>query len=98
MASCPECKRELPWGNAFKPGGGFGLPDKRNLECPYCGAPLEPVRWTDYVVLVVVLAVLLAARKVLGPLVDGELLAVGVVVVAAYHLLKLLRRRVNGDR
>ena len=87
MTVCPECGKRLPSGTAFQHGAGFGLPDRRSLDCPYCGAPLEPVRWTTLAALFVILAVALAARKLIEPLLDWRVVAFLVVLVVAYHAL-----------
>ncbi len=97
MSACPECGKRLPWGTAFTGGKGFGLPDRTTLDCPYCGAPLEPVRWTTLAALFLILAIAMAARKLveplLEPLLDWRTVAILVGLVAAYHLWAIRRRR-----
>jgi hypothetical protein len=97
--TCPECGAELPAGTAFQGDAGVGLPDKRTLDCPYCGAPLEPLRWRHLLVLAVVLAAALAARKLIGPLLDWRIVAVVCVLVVAHHVREVVRwrRRRRGD-
>ncbi len=87
MASCPECDKELPWGTAFGPGRNIGPPDKRQLDCPYCGAPLEPLRWTGLAVLAVVLGLMMLAGKVLGPLIDWKVLVIVGTIGLLHHVL-----------
>ncbi len=97
MTVCPECGKRLPSGTAFQLGARFGLPDRRSLDCPYCGAPLEPVRWTTVAALFVILALAVAARKLIGPLIepllDWRAVAFLVVLVVAYHALAIRRWR-----
>lgn len=93
MNVCPECERVLPWGTAFRRGVRLGLPDKRELDCPYCGAPLEPIRWTTLAVLFLILAVALTARKLIAPLLDWRAAAVLIALVVAHHVIALLRWR-----
>ena len=87
MASCSECERELPGGTAYDPGGNVGPADKRKLDCPYCGAPLEPIRWTDLGVLAAVLGLLMLARKLLGPLIDWKVFVVVGTIGVVHHFL-----------
>ena len=94
--TCPECEAELPAGTAFETDAGVGLPDRRTLDCPYCGAPLERLRWRDLLVLAAVLAVVLTARKLLAPLfdfLDWRVVVVAGLVVLAYHVREILRWR-----
>ena len=100
MNTCPECGKRLPWGPAFRSGAGIGLPDKRTLDCPYCGYPLEPIRWTTFAALATILALAIAARKLiqplLEPLLDWKTLAILVVLVVLHHIWALRRWR-RGD-
>jgi hypothetical protein len=91
--TCPECGARLPEGTAFQTGAGVGPPDGRTLDCPYCGAPLEPLRWRYLALLAAVLAVVVAARRLIDPLLDWRIVAVLCVVVAAHHLRDILRWR-----
>ncbi len=97
MNACPECGKRLPWGTAFQRGAGFGLPDKRTLDCPYCGAPLEPIRWTTLAALFLILAIAIAARRLIGPLLepllDWRTIAILVGLVAAHHVWAIRRWR-----
>ena len=97
MSACPECGKRLPWGTALTRTERLGLPDRRSLDCPYCGAPLEPVRWTTLAVLFLILAIAIAARKLveplLEPLLDWRTMAILVGLVAAYHLWAIRRWR-----
>ena len=89
MPSCPECDRELPGGTAFDPGGNVGPADKRKLDCPYRGAPLEPIRRTDMALLATVSGLLILARKLLGPLIDWKVFVVVGTLGLVHHLLAL---------
>jgi hypothetical protein len=91
--TCPECERQLPEGSAFQTGAGLGPPDLRTLDCPYCGAPLEPLRWRHLLLLAGILAVAAVARKLIGPLLDWRLVAVLCVLVVAHHVREVLRWR-----
>lgn len=91
--TCPDCEAQLPDGSAFQRGPSFGLPDNRTLDCPYCGAPLEPLRWRHLLVLAAVLAIGLAARKLIGPLLDWRIVAAACVLVVAHHVREVLRWR-----
>jgi hypothetical protein len=91
--TCPECERQLPDGSAFQRDAGLGLPDLRTLDCPYCGAPLEPLRWRHLLALAAILAAAMAARKLIGPLLDWRLVAVLCVLVIAHHVREVLRWR-----
>lgn len=75
----------------------MGLPDRRTLDCPYCGAPLEPIRWTTLAPLFLILAIAIAARKLLEPLLepllDWRTVAILVGLVAAHHLWAIRRWR-----
>ncbi len=93
MTVCPECEKRLPSGTAFQRGARFGLPDRRSLDCPYCGAPLEPVRWTTLAALFAILAISIAARRLIGPLLDWRVVALLVVLVVAHHVLAIRRWR-----
>jgi hypothetical protein len=97
MNACPECGKQLPWGTAFMSGEGVGLPDKRELDCPYCGAPLEPIRWTALAPLFLVIVIAIAARKLLEPLIepllDWRTLVIVVSLVAAHHIWAIRRWR-----
>jgi len=73
--------------------GGVGLPDNRSMDCPYCGAPLEPLRWRDLLVLAVVLAVVIAAHRLFRLQLDWRILAVLFVLGVAYHIRELVRWR-----
>jgi len=90
MNSCPECGKQLPWGRSFRNSAGIGLPDKRTLDCPYCGHPLEPIRWTAFAGLAAILALAVASRKLIQPLVepllDWKTLAILVAVVVLHHI------------
>ena len=100
MAYCPECGITLPEGTAFRHIPGFGLPDKRKLDCPSCGAPLEPIRWTDLLIVAAVLALSIAARGLLGPFIDWNILAVALVLVVVHHVwaLRKWRRRKREEK
>jgi hypothetical protein len=91
--TCPECGAKLPGGTAYNTDAGVGLPDNRNLDCPYCGAPLEPLRWRNVLLLVVVLAVMVAAHRLIRLQIDWKILAVLCVLVVAYHIRELVRWR-----
>ena len=97
MTVCPECGKQLPGGTPFQRGVGPGLPDKRTLDCPFCGAPLEPIRWTTVAALLLILAVAIAARKLaeplLEPLLDWRTIAILVGLVAAHHVWAIRRWR-----
>ena len=92
----------MPSGTAFRAEAGVGLPDNRALDCPYCGAPLEPLRWRDLALAVAVLAFVLAARKLAAPFLaflDWRILAAACVVVLAYHAREVVRwRRARKER
>ncbi len=72
---------------------GPGLPDKRTLDCPHCGAPLEPIRWTTIAGLILLVGGVIAARQLLTPLLepllDWKTLAIALGLVAAHHLWAL---------
>ena len=97
MNACPECGKRLPAGTAFMGGPRLGLPDRRTLDCPYCGAPLEPIRWTTVAAIFLVLAVTIAARMLIGPLIepllDWRTIAILCGLVAAYHVWAIRRSR-----
>jgi Flp pilus assembly protein TadB len=91
--NCPECEAQLPDGSAFQRDAGLGPPDLRTLDCPYCGAPLEPLRWRHLLLFAVILAVALTARELIGPLLDWRVVAVLCVLALAHHVRELLRWR-----
>ena len=97
MSACPECEKRLPFGTAFERGAGLGLLDRRTLDCPYCGAPLEPVRWTTLAALFLILVIAIAARKLIGPLLepllDWRTIAILAGLVAAHHVWAIRRWR-----
>jgi hypothetical protein len=99
---CPACGKALPYGTAYRRGSGPGLPDKRELDCPYCGAPLEPLRWTNLIPLYAILAVGIAASRLLGPLLDWPEILFLLGLAALYHAFELrtwwTARREKRDR
>jgi endogenous inhibitor of DNA gyrase (YacG/DUF329 family) len=93
MSTCPECHKELPWGEAFRSESGAGLPDRRELDCPYCGAPLERIRWKSLVPIFAIVAVSIAARVLIGPLLDWKTILLLLGLAAIYHLVELRNLR-----
>ena len=95
-ARCPECDKALPWSETFR--HSFGLPDKRELDCPYCGAPVEPLRWHSLIPLFVVLAIAIAAKRLIGPLLDWNTILILLALAAVYHIIEIRNlRRKPGD-
>ncbi len=71
----------------------MGPADKRKLDCPYCGAPLEQIRWTDMALLATIMGLLILARKLLGPLIDWKVFVVVGAIGLVHHLLALRKWR-----
>lgn len=92
-AKCPECGKQLPWGDGFRSEERAGLTDKRELDCPYCGAPLEPIRWTTLIPLFAILGLAVAARILIGPLLDWKIILALLGIAAVYHAVELRNLR-----
>lgn len=91
VVTCSRCGREVPkWAAVNR---GWEEPrDEESKYCPYCGAALPRRTW-PYVLLVIgAFAAAAAARRLVGPLIRWELLAVLVVAVLAHHLWWIIRR------
>jgi endogenous inhibitor of DNA gyrase (YacG/DUF329 family) len=86
-AQCPACGKPLPWGE--KPGRAFSLQDKRELDCPHCGHPLERLRWSSLIPLYVILAVGIAIKNLLGPLLEWKTVLLLLALAALYHFFEL---------